>query len=79
MFPRNVAGLDRFARLAIGIVLLPTGLLLLGGSAGGILGAALAALGLVGLVSGASGFCPLYVALGVSTARSAPAPQGGDR
>ena len=69
MFPRNVAGVDRVARLAVGIVLLPVALLLLGGLVGAPLGIALAAIGLIGLTTGATSFCPLYVPLGVSTAR----------
>lgn len=48
MFTRNVDGLDRAARPAIGIVLLPTALLLLGGPGGGILGIAATAAGLIG-------------------------------
>jgi len=79
VFPRNVGGLDRVARLAIGIVLLPIGLLLLGGLAGEILGVALATVGFIGLASGAMGFCPLYVALGLSTARQTRAVPGGGR
>ncbi|MGA9159780.1 MAG: DUF2892 domain-containing protein [Actinomycetota bacterium] len=69
MFRRNVGGLDRAVRLAVGIVLLPAGLFLLDGAGGGIAGLVLATVGLVGLASGASGFCLLYVPLGFSTAR----------
>ena len=77
MFTRNVAGLDRAARLAIGIVLLPTALLLLGGPGGGILGIAATAAGFIGLVTGVTGFCPTYVLLGWSTARDRqPGPDG---
>jgi DUF2892 family protein len=78
VFTRNVAGLDRAARLAIGIVLLPVGLLVLGGPGGGIVGVAATAAGLIGLVTGVTGFCPTYVMLGWSTARDRqPAPGGG--
>jgi hypothetical protein len=77
VFRRNVGGLDRGARVAIGIVLLTMGLLLLGGLAGETVGLALAGVGFIGLASGATGFCPLYVALGVSTARQTHVAGGG--
>ena len=79
MFTRNVAGLDRAARLAIGIVLLPVALLLLGGPSAGIFGIAATAVGLIGLVSGVTGFCPTYVLLGWSTARDRQPALGGAR
>ena len=79
MFSRNVAGLDRAARLAIGIVLLPVALLLLGGPDGGIFGIAATAVGLIGLVSGVTGFCPTYVLFGWSTARDRQPAPGGAR
>ncbi len=69
MLHRNVGRADRAVRLAIGIVGLPVGLFLLHGLAGAIPGLILAAVGFVGLASGASGFCLLYVPLGFSTAR----------
>jgi Inner membrane protein YgaP-like, transmembrane domain len=79
VFTRNVAGVDRAARLAIGIVLLPVALLLLGGPGGGIFGIAATAVGLIGLLSGVTGFCPTYVLLGWSTARERQAAPGGAR
>jgi Inner membrane protein YgaP-like, transmembrane domain len=79
VFTRNVAGLDRAARLAIGIVLLPVALLLLGGPGGGIVGIAATAVGLIGLLSGLTGFCPTYVLLGWSTARDRQPAPGGAR
>ena len=79
MFTRNVAGLDRAARLGIGIVLLPVALLLLGGPGGGIFGIAATAVGLIGLVTGVSGFCPTYVLLGWSIARDRQPASGGAR
>ncbi len=69
MLHRNVGGLDRALRVAIGIVLLPVGLFLLDGLGGSVLGLTLATIGFVGLASGASGFCLLYVPMGFSTAR----------
>jgi hypothetical protein len=68
MLHRNEGALDRAVRLALGIVLLPGGLLLLDGLQGGVLGLVLAAIGLFGLVSGTTGFCPLYLPFGFSTA-----------
>ena len=79
MFTHNVAGPDRVARLALGIVLLPVALLLLGGPGGGIFGIAATAVGLIGLVTGVTGFCPTYVLLGWSTARDRQPAPGGAR
>lgn len=68
MLPRNEGVLDRAVRLAVGVILLPSGLFLLDGLQGGVVGLVLAAVGLFGLVSGTTGFCPLYVPFGFSTA-----------
>jgi hypothetical protein len=62
--PKNEGFVDRVIRVAIGIVFLPTGLVVLGGWEGSILGLAVAALGVIGLVTGAIGRCPTYVLLG---------------
>ena len=67
MFSRNVGGLDRAIRLALGVNLLPAGLFLLG--PGGLRWPAWV-LGLIGLVSGTSGYCLLYVPFGISTRRA---------
>lgn len=67
MFKRNVGILDRIACLALGVVFLPTGLFLLGGLQGNVLGLVIAGLGLIGLVTGLTGFCPLYVLFGINT------------
>ena len=48
-------------------MLLPTGLLALGGLQGNVLGLLVALPGVLGLVSGVTGFCPLYVPFGIST------------
>ena len=66
-FPKNEGFVDRALRLALGIVLLPVGLFVLGGWEGSILGLVAAAVGAIGLVTGATGRCPTYVLLGVST------------
>ncbi len=72
---RNVGGLDRAVRLAIGIVLLPVGLLMLDGLRGGLVGVVLATAGFAGLASGVSGFCLLYRSVGFSTTRQTrPSP-----
>lgn len=63
-FPKNEGVVDRLIRVAIGIVFLPTGLFVLGGWEGSILGLVVAALGVIGLVTGAVGRCATYVLLG---------------
>lgn len=78
MLHRNEGPLDRAIRLAAGIVLVPVGLFALGGVAGGIAGLIVAGVGVLPLVTGATGFCPLYVPFGVSTVRraaEAPSPR----
>ncbi len=67
MFKRNEGTLDRAIRLALAAVLLPTGLVVLGGLQGNGLGLLVALPGVLGLVSGVTGFCPLYVPFGIST------------
>ena len=66
---RNVGGCDRCLRLVVGLALLPLGLLLLGGLQGEVWGLVVAAAGVLLLATGLIGFCPLYVLLGISTAR----------
>lgn len=78
--PRNVGGLDRVLRVAGGGTLLSGGLLLLIARsapcphlallvANGTYAWVAIALGLLGLVTGITGFCVLYVPFGISTAR----------
>jgi hypothetical protein len=67
MFKRNEGILDRIVRVTLGMVLLPAGLFLLGGLQGSVLGLLIAGLGVLGLVTGLTGFCPLYVPFGIST------------
>jgi hypothetical protein len=74
VFRKNVGGVDRAARLAMGTVLLSSGAIPLDGWEGGILGPVLAAFGFLGLTTGATGFCPLYVPLDLSTRRRGDAP-----
>ena len=71
---RNVGGPDRVVRVTVGIILLPIGLLMLAGHC--LCGWVNVVLGFMGLVSGISGFCVLYVPFGISTARhSSSAPR----
>ncbi len=72
MLPRNEGAVDRAVRLVVGVVLLPGGLFLLDGLQGGVVGLVLAAIGLLGLVSGTTGFCPLYLPFGFSTTAQGP-------
>jgi len=69
VFRRNVGGLDRAVRLVLGVILLPVGLFLLGELQGHLIGLFIAAIGFIGLATGASGFCLLYILLGISTVK----------
>ena len=71
MFKRNVGGFDRCARLMVGMVLVMVGFFLLGGIRGELAGLVVGSVGLVALVTGLLGFCPLYVPLGITTAGGA--------
>lgn len=78
MLHRNEGPLDRAIRLAAGIVLVPVGLFALGGAGGAIGGLVVAGLGVLALVTGATGFCLVYALFGFSTARGrdvAPSPE----
>lgn len=63
----NLGNLDRWARIAIAIVLLGLGW---GGVVGGTAGTVLKFLGFVPLLTAAIGFCPLYWPLGLSSRRA---------
>ncbi len=63
MLSRNEASWDRIARVVIGLALIALGIFSLQG-AGGVI-SILA--GLILLVTGAVGFCPIYKILGVCT------------
>ena len=67
MFKRNVGILDRIVRVTLGTVFLPSGLFLLRGLQGNALGLVIVGLGSIGLVTGLTGFCPLYIPFGIST------------
>lgn len=68
MWRRNVGGLDRGARLAVGMILVPLGLWLFGGADGPLVGVAVTVVGVMALASGLIGSCLLYVPFGISTA-----------
>ncbi len=74
MFKRNEGTLDRLVRLALGIVLLPAGLALLGALQGNVLGPLAAVVGIIGLVTALTGFCPTYVLFGISTVEAREKP-----
>ena len=67
MFKRNEGTIDRILRVALAMVLLAVGLFLLGGSQGSVPGLLVASLGVLPLITGLTGFCPLYVPFGIST------------
>lgn len=67
MFKRNEGIIDRTLRIALSIVLLPTGLFWLGGLQGSVPGLVVTGFGLLPLITGLTGFCPLYVPFGIST------------
>lgn len=64
MFKTNEGRVDRGLRIGLGLVLLGLGF---GGAVGGGLGVAIGVVGLVPLVTGIAGWCPLYTVLGMDT------------
>ena len=80
IFRRNVGGIDRAVRLALGVVMLPAGLFLL--SRGYSHALTITIVGFAALATGIAGFCGLYIPLGISTVpkgvretRSSASPQ----
>jgi hypothetical protein len=67
MFKQNEGILDRILRVVLGIVLLPTGLILFGVLKGNVLSLVIAGFGLWVLITGLTGVCPLYIPFGIST------------
>jgi hypothetical protein len=67
MFKRNEGIIDRILRVALALVLLSVGLFLLGGLQGNVLGLIVAGFGMLPLITGLTGFCPLYVIFGINT------------
>lgn len=64
---QNEGTIDRIVRVVVGAAAL-AGSFAVGIASGG--GIALAAVGVLALVTGAVGFCPLYKVLGLSTRRA---------
>jgi hypothetical protein len=67
LFPNNEGPTDRAIRLALALVLIPVGLFALDGIDASVAGVIVAAVGFIGLVTGATGRCPTYVLLRIST------------
>ncbi len=64
MFDNNEAGLDRVARITLGLALLSLGW---SGAVGGGVGIAVKIIGFVPLLTGLTGWCPLYTLAHFST------------
>lgn len=67
LFPRNEGPTDRLIRLTLAVILIPVGLFALNGIDAGVAGIIVAAIGFIGLVTGATGRCPTYVLIRFST------------
>jgi hypothetical protein len=67
MFKRNEGILDRIVRAALGIVLLLAGLIFLGVLKSSVPGLVIAGFGLLALITGLTGVCPLYIPFGINT------------
>jgi hypothetical protein len=79
MLHRNEGRLDRAIRIAAAILFVPIGLFVLDGVGGAIGGLVLAGAGVLALVTGTTGFCPLYLPFGVSTTGARETSAGGGR
>ncbi len=67
MLKRNEGVIDRILRVTAATVLLPSGLFLLGGLQGNTAGLVVAGFSALPLLTGLTGFCPLYVPFGINT------------
>jgi hypothetical protein len=67
MFPKNEGSADRIIRVVAGIGLISVGLFVLGALDVSVLGIVVAAFGVWFILTGAIGFCPLYVPFGFTT------------
>jgi hypothetical protein len=67
MLRKNEGVVDRTIRVAVGLALATSGLLVLDGLQGGAIGIAAAALGVWFVVTGAIGVCPAYMPFGINT------------
>lgn len=66
MFKRNEGILDRFVRVALGLLLLPAGLIWYALQAN-VIALVIIGVGALGLITGLTGVCPLYIPFGIST------------
>lgn len=66
MFVQNVGSVDRIVRIVAGLALILVGFLVLGGTAGTIVGV----VGFIPLLTGLIGWCPLYLPFRFSTRKS---------
>jgi hypothetical protein len=66
MFTSNVGGLDRVFRIVVGLVLIALGFFVLSGTWGIVVGI----VGLIPLVTGLVGWCPLYLPFKFSTRKA---------
>ncbi len=67
MFKKNMGRFDRTVRLIAGVALIPTGLVLLGGSQGHLTGILVTVFALLPIGTGVTGYCPGYIPFGIST------------
>ena len=67
MLKRNEGTIDRILRVILATVLLLVGLFWLGGLQGNVFGLVVTGFGLLPLITGLSGVCPLYIPFGIST------------
>jgi hypothetical protein len=67
MFKKNEGILDRIVRVTLSVVLIPAGLFVLGVFHANVPGILIAGFGGWLLITGLTGFCPLYIPLGIST------------
>lgn len=61
----NEGSVDRALRVVLGIALVLIGFVAVGGGAGTVIGV----IGFVPILTGLSGWCPLYSVLGINTCR----------
>ena len=59
----NEGTIDRIARVVLGVAVVLIGFVVIGGTGGTVLGV----IGFVPVLTGLSGWCPLYTVLGVNT------------
>ncbi|MFD2174187.1 YgaP family membrane protein [Rhodobacter lacus] len=64
MFKNNVGGIDKIARIVVGIALIAAFFLTSGGSMHWLL-----LIGVVPLITGLAGTCPLYSIVGINTCK----------